>query len=208
MRQSSQPSTSGAPDSYARICGAVKERGRTFGTEQTIANRAPKFEPAVPSKTKLAWFTAIRTRDQALGIVNAAAMIFFLLAALQAVLGFGSIASMPASEMGYEALLSGVVCAGLALWLMLRKSRTAAIILLIITAISMAIVITSKLPFITVVLVAIALYVAAKATEATFKLRSRFGPYWPRTYRRPNLCSQSKSNWIGLCNKCARQTVP
>jgi len=132
------------------------------------------------SLTKSVWFTAITTREQALNVIKGAGIASFVIAALLIPLAvFSIIAGWGldfAVARGFESLLIGVVSAALPLWLILGKSRVAAIGLVILS--SMLVVkagggggvIKAGGGFVAV----IALFAAVKAVEATFKLRGRF----------------------------------
>jgi GYF domain 2 len=143
---------------------------------------APPAETPLAGKKKSAWFTAITTREQALKVIKGAGIAFFVIAALLIPLGaFIIIVGWGldfAVARGLESLLTGVVSAALALWLVLDKSRIAAVGLVIVSCI----LVMSGLVAIFViraggggggVVAVIALFAAVKAVEATFKLRGR-----------------------------------
>jgi hypothetical protein len=131
------------------------------------------------STTKSVWFTAITTREHALNVIKGAGIAFVVIAALLIPLGvFSIIAGWGldfAVARGFEPLLIGVVSAALALWLILGKSRVAAIGLVILS--SMLVVKAGGGGGVIKagggVVAGYALFAAAKAIEATFKLRGR-----------------------------------
>lgn len=137
----------------------------------------------LPGKTKSVWFTAVTTREQALKVIKGAGIAFFVIAALLIPLGtFFIVAGWGldfAVVRGLESLLIGVVSAALALWLILGKSRVAAVGLVIL---SFVLVVSGIIAIFVIkagggggsVVAVIALFAAVKAVEATFKLRGRF----------------------------------
>ena len=142
----------------------------------------PPAESRLPEKCKSVWFTAITTREQALKIIKGAAIAFFVISALLIPLGIFIIVIGWGLDFavarGFESLLTGVMSAALALWLILSKSRVAAVGLAILSVLLVA----SGIFAIFVikaggggggVVAVIALFAAAKAVEATFKLRGR-----------------------------------
>ncbi len=116
------------------------------------------------------WLSKIETREDALKAISDISIAFFAVAALQAVLGVFLI--------GVDVFVAADVAlyVGLAVWLRYGKSRLAAVALLAQAAVSMGSTIAAQLNLITggrnVALAAITLYAAAKAVEATFKLKA------------------------------------
>jgi hypothetical protein len=142
----------------------------------------PPAEAPFAEKTKSVWFTVITTREQALKVIKGAGIAFFVIAALLIPLGvFIIIVGWGldfAVERGFESLIFGVLSAAFALWVILGKSRVAAVGLVILSGI----LVLSGLVAIFVikaggggggVVAVIALFAAVKAVEATFKLRGR-----------------------------------
>ena len=119
---------------------------------------------------KRRWFRKVETREDALKTINDASAAFFAVAALQAVLGV--------FLLGPGIFIDVALYVGLAAWLRYGKSRIAAVGLLGVAGISMATTIAAQLKLTiggtNVILATIVLYAAAKAVEATFKLRGRF----------------------------------
>ena len=146
------------------------------------ATMPPAIMP-LPEKTKSVWFTAITTREQALKVIKGTGIAFFIIAALLIPLGvFIIIVGWGldfAVARGLESLLIGVVSAALALWLILGKSRVAAVGLVILSCI---LVVSGLVAIFLIkvggggggVVAVIALFAAAKAVEATVKLSGRF----------------------------------
>jgi hypothetical protein len=143
----------------------------------------PPAKTPLLEKMKSVWFTAITTREQALKVIKGAGIAFFIIAVLLIPLGvFIIIVGWGldfAVARGLESLLTGVVSASLALWLILGKSRVAAVGLVILSCI---LVVSGIVAIFLIkaggggggVVAVIALFAAAKAVEATFKLRGRF----------------------------------
>ncbi len=128
------------------------------------------------AKTKSKWFAAIVTREEALKTINDTANGFFVVAAIQA--GLGLFLMNSNSSVGADVLIDVPLYVGLAAWLRWGRSRTAAVLLLIIASISAATTIMAQFKIIdggkNMILAAIVLWAAIKAVEATFKLRGRF----------------------------------
>jgi hypothetical protein len=134
-------------------------------------------------KPKSVWFTAITTREQSLKVIKGTAIAFFVISALLVPLGiFITIVGWGldfAVARGLESLLTGILSTALALWLILGKSRAAAIGLVILSGL---LVISGLYAIFVIkagggggsVVAVIAFLAAVKAVEATFKLRSRF----------------------------------
>jgi len=143
----------------------------------------PPTGAPLAEKTKSVWFTAITTREQALKVIKGAGIAFFLIAALLIPLGVFIIIVGRGLDFavarGLESLLTGVVSAALALWLVLGKSRIAAVCLVIFSCLLVlsgivAIFMTEPGGGRGSVIVVIALFAAFKAVEATSKLKGRF----------------------------------
>jgi GYF domain 2 len=141
------------------------------------------IESQLPEKSNSVWLTAITTREQALKVIKGAAIAFFVISALLIPLGIFIIiigwGLDFAVARGLESLLTGVVSAALALWLILSNSRVAAVALVILSGL---LVVSGIFAIFVIkvgggggsVVAVIALFAAAKAVEATFKLRGRF----------------------------------
>jgi hypothetical protein len=114
-------------------------------------------------------FSSIKTRDDALQMINDAAIGFFLVAGVQAgVLLFTQ-----------QTVSMTLIYALLAVVLLKWKSRVVAILLLMVAATSLIVIILNLLGVLTegdtnLVLTLLLLWVAIRAVEATFKLHDRF----------------------------------
>jgi hypothetical protein len=115
-------------------------------------------------------FSSIKTREDALQMINDAAIGFFLVAGVQA--GILLLTQHPVSMM---ALIYALLAVVLLKW----KSRVVAILLFVAAATSLIMIILNLLGVLTegdtnLVLTLLLLWVAIRAVEATFKLHDRF----------------------------------
>ena len=118
---------------------------------------------------KTGLFSRIETREDALKIVRDAAVAFFVLAGLQALIGYFLAPSI---------LIDAGVIAILDLFLMKGRSRVAALLLLLVSLGEAAVTVLNRLGATsqggTNVFLAVIMVIAAfRAVEATFKLRGR-----------------------------------
>jgi hypothetical protein len=123
------------------------------------------------------WFARIETREDALAAIARSSTILFVFAGLYTVAAAAMVAAPIPRLRPYQipvALAAPLMFLGLGLWLRYRKSRIAAVLLLIlpISAFVSMIALNRFQPF--WVAFAIFLYVALKAIEATFKFHRRF----------------------------------
>jgi hypothetical protein len=120
-------------------------------------------------KPKTGWFARIRTKDDALKLIKSTSIAFFVVAAVQGGIG---VFILP------DLIVDAVVLAALAFILMKWKLRTAAVLLLITASTMTVTTFLSKAGAMeggtNIGLALFALWAAARATEATFKLRGRF----------------------------------
>jgi len=139
-----------------------------------VAQAAPAASPKTKPKSK--WFAAIATREEALKTINETALGFFALAGIQTVMSLFLIANR--DNVGLDLLIDVPLYVGLAAWLKWGRSRTAAVLLLIVASISVVTTVLGQLKIIdggrNMVLAGIVSWTAVKAVEATFKLRGRF----------------------------------
>jgi hypothetical protein len=158
------------------------------GQQQASAPPAPvvtapvRPTPVAPApvvdkgKAKSRWFAAIATREEALKTISETGNGFFAVAAIQAVLGLVLINSN--SNVGFDVLIDVPLYVGLAAWLKWGRSRTAAVLLLIVASIAGVTTVLGQLKIMAggknMIIAAIVLWAAIKAVEATFKLRGRF----------------------------------
>ena len=124
---------------------------------------------ATPAK-KIGMFSSLQTREDAMKMTRDAAYGFFFVAGLQALLGFFFMPS---------ALVDAVVLAVLALFLLTAQSRTAAVLLLLVSLGQAVITVLNRLGMTqmggkNIILAVIMVVVAVRAVEATFKLQGRF----------------------------------
>jgi len=132
-----------------------------------------------PQKSKSNWFKAIKTREEALKTIKETSAAFFFIAVLQGVVGIWMATQYPSSgfDIGETMVDVSIYTVGAA-WLRWGRSRTAAIILLIAATVAFGMTIAAQLKIIeggkNIVLALIVFWSAAKAVEATFKLRGRF----------------------------------
>jgi uncharacterized YccA/Bax inhibitor family protein len=122
------------------------------------------------SKSWKTLFAGIDTREKAEQTVREAAKGFFIVAALQ-----GGIGIFMAPAMLIDAALFAVLGGILLKW----KSRTAAVLLLILSGMSFVVTILNRMGVMAeggtnILLALIVTWVAVRAVEATFKLRGRF----------------------------------
>jgi hypothetical protein len=162
QQQPLAPPIPAAPPSRARI----------------VVQAGPVTAPAAGPKTKpkSKWFAAIATREEALKTINETALGFFALAGIQTVMSLFLIAN--SSNVGLDSLIDVPLYVGLAAWLKWGRSRTAAVLLLIVASIAVVTTVLGQLRIIgggrNMILAAIVFWTAVKAVEATFKLRGRF----------------------------------
>jgi uncharacterized membrane protein len=124
---------------------------------------------AAPAK-KPGLFSRIETREDALKMARDAAWGFLFVAGLHAVLG---VLMLP------SALIDAVALALLGLVLMKWQSRTAAVLLLIVSIAQAGVTVSNQMGVTSlggknIYLAIIMLIVAARAVEATFKLHGQF----------------------------------
>jgi len=115
-------------------------------------------------------FSSIKTRDDALQMINDAAIGFFLVAGVQA-----GVLLFTQQTVSRTALIYALLAVVLLKW----KSRVVAILLLMVAATSLIVIILNLLGVLTegdtnLVLTLLLLWVAIRAVEATFKLHDRF----------------------------------
>jgi hypothetical protein len=118
------------------------------------------------SESRKGIFATIENRDDALEMVRGAANAFFLLAALQAAIGFFLFPAM---------ITDAVILCVLGLVLRMWHSRVAAVLLLLMTGVQGAVTALNKLGVTTqggsnIFLAIIMFVIAVRAVEATFKL--------------------------------------
>lgn len=118
---------------------------------------------------KKGMFSKIETREDALEMTSGAAKGFLFVAALQGVLG---------AVIAPSALIDAVVLAVLGLILLKSRSRTAAVLLLLVALGEGAVTVLNRLGVMkggnNVILAVIMVIVAVRAVEATFKLHGQF----------------------------------
>lgn len=119
---------------------------------------------------KNSWFSKIENREDALKVIKDTSTAFIAIAILQAILSY---------FIGRSILIDGIINAGGAYFLRRFNSRAAAVVLLIVAAVSVGITIANllgaELGTGTNILMAIIVFWAGvRAVEATFKLRGRF----------------------------------
>ena len=115
-------------------------------------------------------FSSIKTRDDALQMINDAAVGFFLVAGVQA-----GVLLFTQQTVSMMALIYALLAVVLLKW----KSRVVAILLFVAAATSLIVIILNLLGVLTegdtnLVLTLLLLWVAIRAVEATFKLHDRF----------------------------------
>jgi len=115
-------------------------------------------------------FSRIGSRDDALRLVRDASLGFFIVAAIQ-----GGIGVFLAPEMLVDALLFAVLAGILMKW----KSRTAAVLLLVLSVMAFIVTVLNRMGVMAegggnIILAVIILWVAVRAVEAAFKLQGRF----------------------------------
>jgi hypothetical protein len=115
-------------------------------------------------------FSSIKTRDDALQMINDAAIGFFLVAGVQA-----GVLLFTQQTVSMMALIYALLAVVLLKW----KSRVVAILLLVVAATSLIMIILNLLGVLTegdtnLVLTLLLLWVAIRAVEATHKLHSGF----------------------------------
>ena len=116
---------------------------------------------------KMGLFSRIETREEALRLVRDTAVAFFVLAGLQAVIGYFLAPSV---------LIDAAVIGILALFLLKGRSRVAALLLLVVSLAEATVTVLNRLGMSsqggTNVFLAVIMVIAAfRAVEATFKLR-------------------------------------
>jgi hypothetical protein len=114
-------------------------------------------------------FSPIRERGDALTLINYAAKGFYFVAAIQIVVGFLVLPS---------AILDGCLYAVFGFFLHKFQSRTAAVLLLLLSAAAMLITVANRLGIsemggTNIFLAALVLVMSVRAVEATFKLHGR-----------------------------------
>ena len=117
-------------------------------------------------------FAKIATRDDALKTIRDAALGFFFLAALQGAIGF-----FIARSMLWDAAILAILAAILMKW----HSRTAAVLLLLLSIVLTVVTVLNRIGVMAeggtnVILAVITLVIAVRAVQATFKLHSTFAP--------------------------------
>jgi hypothetical protein len=139
-------------------------------------NPIPDEAESGSQKSKSNWFKTIQTREEALKTISVTALGFFAIAGIQTLAGLFLIAN--SSDVGLDMLIDVPLYVGLAAWLKWGRSRTAAVLLLIVASISAVTTVLGQLRIIdggrNMFLAAIVFWTAVKAVEATFKLRGRF----------------------------------
>jgi hypothetical protein len=142
-------------------------------------NPAPEGAASASKKPNSNWFKAIKTREEALKTIKDSSSVFFFVAALQAAIGIWMATQYPDAgfDMG-ETVITVAIYAIFAAWLRWGRSRTAAVVLLLVATVALVTTIAAQLNIIqggkNVVLALIVFWAAVKAVEATFKVRGRF----------------------------------
>jgi len=123
-------------------------------------------------------FSMIENRDEAVKLVKDAAVAFFLITVLAVAFSIMTLLQVGASFfLGYNLLYEAVIYASGGYALFRYRSRSAALILLAATGFGLYLSILHHLadrPGRNVILSGLLLVAAARAVEATFKLRGRF----------------------------------
>lgn len=128
------------------------------------------LEAQLAEKKKNGLFDKIENRDEALKLVRDASIGFFILAAIQGAASF---------LLGSSLLIDAALYVVGGFFLFKFRSRTAAVLLLLLACLGAGVTIANKMGANlggggNVILSLIVLVVAARAVEATFKLRGRF----------------------------------
>jgi len=134
---------------------------------------------SVPDTPKSKWFKPIHTREEALKTIKDSSSAFFFVASLQGAIGMWLATQYP--DLGFdvgETVIEVAIYTAFAAWLRWGRSRTAAVILLLMATVALGTTIGAQLKIIpggkNIWLALIVLWAAVKAVEATFKLRGRF----------------------------------
>jgi hypothetical protein len=122
------------------------------------------------SQSKQGLFSKIESRDDALKTVRGASTAFFVLAAIQAAVGFFLFPSV---------ITDAVILSVLGLALRLWCSRVAAVLLLLVTGVQACVTVLNRVGVTNsggnnIFLAIIMLIVAVRAVEATFKLHGEY----------------------------------
>ncbi len=128
-------------------------------------------------------FSKIETRDEALKMTKDASMAFFFVAGLQAILSYW---------VGSGVLIDAAIYAIGGFFLLRFKSRSAAVVLLLLALLSAGVTFANKTGANlgggnNIILALIILWAGIRSVEATFKLHGRFSPVnVPTKHRAPN----------------------
>jgi hypothetical protein len=142
-------------------------------------NAGPDEAVSVADTPRSKWFKPIHTREEALKTIKDSSSAFFFVAALQGAIGMWLATQYP--DLGFdvgETVIEVTIYTAFATWLRWGRSRTAAVILLLMATVALGTTVGAQLKIIpggkNIWLALIVLWAAVKAVEATFKLRGRF----------------------------------
>jgi hypothetical protein len=126
------------------------------------------------------WFSGIKTKDQAVNVVRETSYLALTVGGIDIAVGI----VLSAMESSFSSvIIDGITLASVGVWLLWRQSRTAAVAFLMLALLGLSVII-AKLNQVqaagaNIWVMAIVIFAAIKAVEATFKLKGRFRNWEP-----------------------------